>query len=247
MEPRYIIRHPHILTSPKELAHALGKRTRVARPGHEAWFGRDFFMHYPSPNVVRGNVQEYQPLWEFFDANKRDQRRILARQGLPVPTEAGVQGSAPPYVVRPLRHQGGHGWRITDQSTDYHPAREYITSLFPKTHEYRLIFVLGKPIIFLKKVSAGDRRLRADEPWNHGNTNFSTIPAADWPRSNLRTSTNCFDALVGNPVLQHAHYVGVDILYHGPSHVWTVCEFNSCPALTIPENRLAVVDAIRGA
>lgn len=243
MTPKFIVRHPDILTSPKELAHELGIKTRKARPGKEVRWGRDFFMHYPSANVVKGRLESYLPLWDFFSANKRDQRRALARHGLPVPAEVPNGALATHVVIRPLRHSHGHGWLVQDHRAVYNSTTHYASELFPKTNEYRLIYVLGKPIIFLRKAPTRDN-LRPDEPWNHGNTTFETIPEEDWARSNLRVHTNAFTVLGECSILRDAHYVGVDILYNRRTHEWVVCEFNVCPALTIEGNRRRVAEAI---
>lgn len=246
---RFVIRHPNILTTPRNVAHELEIRTRVARLHREARFGGqrpDFFMHYPPPNLVHtpaGGLPSYMALYEFFSGTKLQQRMELEHVGLPIPSRlVGRPGTR--YVVRPRRHQGGSGWRITEVPTDFQPMREYISQLFPKTHEYRIIYVKGKPVIFLKKVK-NDRNLQADQPWNHGNTYFSTIAKERWLTSNLAVHTRCFQLLDECYVLRNADYVGVDILYNRETHDWCVCEFNSCPALTIEDNIKTVADAIK--
>ena len=248
---RFVIRHPHILTTPRNVAHELGIRTRIARQYHEARWGGvnpDFFMHYPPPAIVQTRrdrtLNEYMGLFDFFSSNKRDQRRGIARHGLPVPTETNFVIGHDKMVVRPLRHQGGAGWRISDHPNDYDPRTHYGAKLFPKTHEYRIIYVKGKPIIFLKKVK-NDRNLQADQPWNHGNTHFSTVDRVDWPRSNLAVHTRCFQLLDECSIIRNADYVGVDVLYNRNSHDWCVCEFNSCPGLTIEDNIKEVARAIQ--
>lgn len=248
---RFVIRHPHILTTPRNVAHELGTRARIALRHREARFGGrnpDFFMHYPDPAIVHTPAGEqdfhkYLELYDFFSSNKYQQRMELAGYGLPVPLP-GVGRPGTRYVIRPLHHQGGNGWRVTDDPTSYNPHREYLSQLFPKTHEYRIIYVKGKPIIFLKKVK-NDPALQADQPWNHGNTHFSTIDKERWATSNLASFTRCFQLLDECSIIRNADYVGVDVLYNRNSHEWCVCEFNSCPALTIEDNIKSVAEAIR--
>jgi len=239
MQPRIIVRHPKIFSTPKAFAEAFGVKTRSAERERASDWNRDFFMGgYPSPHLVRNAPDYYPALAAFFSANKRDQRVFLGRMGLPTP----VVGQ-PPYVVRPLRHQGGEGWRITQDRRDFNPEREYIASVFPKTNEYRLVYVHGTLQLMLTKIRANPEvRLGTDVPWNHGNTQFQTIPIET---SNLLTHTDCLQRLLNNRIIREAHYVGVDVLYNRRSRDWVICEFNSSPALQIPENREKIVNFLR--
>lgn len=146
-----------------------------------------------------------------------------------------------PYVVRPLRHQGGNGFRITQDPKDFNPNAEYICSLFKKDAEYRILFVYGEPVILLRKEPNGG--VRADEAWNFGNSHFVTID--DPLRSNLHVHTDVYDRLVAHDVVHKSHYLGVDILYRTKTRDYVVCEYNSSPALTIPENIAKVAEVIR--
>lgn len=248
MQPRFVIRPPSILTTPRELAHALGTRTREARAGHPAIWGRDFFCFYPEPryvNIGQGqSVADYMRLWDFFSGDKYQQRNRLRRQGVPVPRDAMTDRDILHMVVRPLRHHGGSGWR-SGTGLVYDPTTHYGSELFPKTHEYRLIYVYGQPVIMLKKLRVGEERLQPDQPWNHGNTTFTTIPKEKWATSNLGSRTVAFDVLAADPIIMASSIVGVDILFNRRNHQYVVCEFNSCPGVTIPENRASIVASIQ--
>lgn len=248
MNPRFIIRHPHILSTPRVVAQGLGIRTRVPRFGREVRWDTNFFMGYPNPEWVRGDIREYSELWHFFKGTKWHQRQDMARHGLPVPRDATLPrmdaGVALPWkaIVRPHRHQGGADYHITERY-DFNPATHYATYIFPKTHEYRIIYVFGEPIIFLRKKP--HEGVTHEQAWNHGNSTFSTIPHGDWGRSNLSVHTRCLEQLREFPVIRNADYVGADILYNRETHEYVICELNSCPAIQIEENLGAVVRAIR--
>lgn len=244
---RFVIRHPKIFSSPKSLAVELGVKTRLPRPGKSGDYRQDFFMHYPEPGLVRNGGADYVKLSEFYSANKAVQRLLLQHDGLPIPQTrvAGEPLEGNRFVVRPLRHQQGQHFRVTERADDFRPGLEYISELFPKSHEYRVICVYGKPALLLRKQAAEGVRLLPDQAWNHSNGQavFSTVE--DVPRSNLSVHTDCFVRLLDSSIVRNSHYCGVDILYRGKTKEWVVCEINSCPALQIDANRAKVAQIIR--
>ena len=227
-----------MFSTAKRLAVALGVKTRVARPGREASWNKDLFLFYPAATTQFN--EGYFSVAGFFQDTKFGQRQALEEYGLPIPAWKGQPGAT--YVVRPLNHTQGRGFRVTADPDDYIQEREYISVLFPKTHEYRMIFVFGRLACLLTKRGKDGKKPPQNVPWGHQNTNFVTIP---YERSNLAVHTDALELLSSNPVIKTAHYVGVDILYNKETRQWAVCEFNSCPALTIPENIQAVTQIIK--
>lgn len=229
MRIRRIIRHPRMLTSPRLLARALGVRTARLTPERVIDPARDFCFFGKH---------------EFFAANKFQQRAELAEY-LPVPWTGTITGGNPPegkFVVRPLNHQKGEHFRVTENANDYNPRREYISALFPKTREYRLVYVYGSPVLLLRKqVPEG---VTAEQPWNHATgSTFQTVN--DWSTSPLMR-TDILKRLEECPVIQEADIVGVDVAINGKKNpLYVVFEINSCPALTLEDNVEAVAEFIR--
>lgn len=270
--PRWIIRPRNISTTPHALATHLNCQTRKypsarnIRRGFD--FHRDFFLVYPDPDTVRFRVLQptvgadgrdiYERLYRFFSQTKAGQRKLLKQAGIPVPDTTTRQDVAaswlvpesdggtssdtpiPAFIVRPLRHAGGIGFRLTSSPTDFREG-EYVQKLFPKTREYRLVYVRGQLVTVLRKrVQEGTQ---ANQPWNHHvGATFQTIN--DIPACRL-TGTDCFTRLSTNPIIQSAHLVAVDVLWNRQGYV--VCEFNSCPGLTIENNLLRIVQHVQAA
>lgn len=243
---RRVIRNPKIYTTPKALAMELGVKVRaVPNPKAKGCsFEKDFLMTYPETNLVTTNRAEtYRKLHRFWSSSKASQREEIQESGVQTPKSARggtVLDGTSPFVVRPLRHHGGRGFRITRNGGDYSAGSEYIAELFAKNAEYRIVFVYGKPVVLLRKVpNAGTK---ADEPWNYGNSHFESV---DFAGSNLSTHTSIFADLGRNFIVQHSHVVAVDVLYKIRHRVYSVCEFNSSPGITIPDNLKLIAEAIR--
>jgi hypothetical protein len=198
--------------------------------------------------------EKYERLYRFFSQTKAGQRTLLRASGIPVPDTTTRQDVAaswlvprteepsldnprgqregaetPTFIVRPLRHAGGIGFRLTKTPTDFIPGQEYVQRLFPKTREYRLIYVKGTFLVTLrKKVPEGTPR---DQPWNHSaGAVFKTIN----PETCKLADTDCLSRLSANPIIKSAHIVAVDVLWNLSGYV--VAEFNSCPGLSIETN-----------
>lgn len=247
-EIRFVVRTPEITYTPKLLAKALGARIRKYPnekwPHREFDYRRDFFFACPDAGRVRHAPRDYLSLQTFWGLSKALQRQEIIRLGLPAPLAFTSRYEAAylpkgKYVIRPLRHEQGRHFRITEEATDFREGREYVSELFPKTREYRIITIYGEPTILLrKKVENPDPLL----PWNH-NTNgafFQTVN--DWKGSKLG-QLDVFEKIKDNPIVRAAHIVGVDILY--AKGKWCVIEFNSSPAIQLEHNVQKVAETIK--
>lgn len=247
-----VVRPPHILGTPKRLARALGFRSRkYPNPAIVRTFNyrRDFFMTNISANLVHDAPEGFAQVNAFFDRNKYGQRRILESVGVPVPVVAHTKSEASGrftnpglrFVVRPLRHSGGLHYRVTDNPLDFIEGSEYISELYPKKREYRVIFVFGKPLIYLRKKQ--NEGVTHEEPWGHINSFFQTIN--DIPTCRL-SATDCVSKLSDLLFVKNAHIVAADILFNkSHSSPYAVLELNLCPSLSIEENFNKVVESIR--
>jgi hypothetical protein len=254
MSIRYIIRPKHIWSTPNTLKRAFnavrllpyGRDTRYGRRAPD-WH-RDFFLVYPPADMVTNADDTYRSIRAFCGGNKRDQRLHLSFQGIRVPATPSSDmantyspSTADPkrYVVRPHRHSKGEGWRITEDPEDFNPATEYIQELYPKTHEYRILFVLGTPLITLYKRAEG---IPQDQPWNHAQ-GASFVTVNDYENNRLR-HFDVYDRLKELDVIKSAHIVAADVLYASKKNGYAVTELNFCPSITIPDNIERVKDHV---
>jgi hypothetical protein len=135
------------------------------------------------------------------------------------------------YIVRPLRHTQGRGWRTTDDPTDFIEGQEYIQAVYPKNHEYRVIAVRGEPLItLLKRVPEGFPR---SQPWNH--TNGSSFVTVTDPYLDRLRHCDIYDRIQSSPLLRSIDLAGIDIMYRREGE-YAVAEVNLCPSLQIPTN-----------
>lgn len=245
MTIRYIIRPPSIRTTPRKLKEILGAERTVnprttRRLGELDWV-HDLFLYYPRlPN----EVTEYTTVREFMCNNKYEQRQYLHTYGVKTPDDYESELC----VVRPLRHRGGESFRIIEnRDHSWNLMTEYISYLFPKVREYRIIFCKSVPLVTLSKVFpdrdtgsllSSSSTPPCDVPWNHAcGSRFITV---QYERSYLRHSSVLQD-LLNVPVVQHAHIVAADIMLNA-DHEYAVCELNFCPAITIESNLQTIKD-----
>lgn len=244
-----IVRPKGIYGTPHQVATELGVGTRYyPNPRRKRTFdyNRDFFMVPVAPEHVTGAPPTFAALHNFLTRNKYGQRRLLQEAGIPVPRVAsrpeeaeGLTGER--FVVRPLRHARGIGYRVTQNRLDFVTGAEYISELYPKRREYRIIFVFGEPLIWLRKKP--HEGCDETQPWGHENSTFQTIN--DVPTCRL-SSTDCATRLSQVPAVGTAHIVAADILYNRDhQQPYTVLELNVCPSLSIDNNRAKVLEAIR--
>jgi hypothetical protein len=247
---RYILRPPSIGSTPKRLKRWLkADGVKKVQPGAElmADWEKDFFMAYPPLESVVNPPPNYLEMRALYVSDKLRQRQWLSNQGLPVPgtfTRLGqafgnpVPGGDWGYVVRPLRHRGGAEYRVAGHSSDCDPEHEYISEVFPKRWEYRIILVKGKPLVTLLKKTI--RSIAFNQPWNHANGTYF-VTCHSYASNRLRW-TDVYDRLEQSPVLKQFHIVGLDVMLgdrHAlglPRHPYAICEMNFCPSLTIQNN-----------
>jgi hypothetical protein len=242
---RYIVRPVSIRRTPTLLARALSTQTR-RYPGRTRFDWRqDLFLVYPPPPQVANSDDTYLELWGYFSSDKYNQKRMLADKGIPVPEHYQIRPEPieGQWIVRPLRHYGGHNYRVTEDVTDFIPGIEYIQRVFPKTAEYRAVYVRGALTLLLKKRNFGG--VPPELPWNHTNgSSFYTIQHPE--ETKLATRTDCLAVLPGLPIIRCAHVVAVDILYHDILG-YVIAEVNTCPGITIPSNLERVCNVLRSA
>lgn len=242
---RHVIRPEGISGTPKALAQELGVQTRKW-PGFSGTpdFDTDLFLVYPDAiNVKAADIQAYGVCRTFFAMDKAHQRQALGAQGIPIPgtfTHKSHVTASPSgkFVVRPMRHSGGENYRVTENMLDFNEGSEYISHLFMKKREYRIIFAFGQPLIYMRKKQ--NDGVGAELPWGHQNSVFQTI--SDVPGS-LIAQTDCVAKLTALSVIKTAHLVAADILYANGKYV--VLELNTCPGLDIDANRAKVVEAVK--
>jgi hypothetical protein len=248
---RYILRPPSIGSTPKRLKRWL-KAEQVIKVEPNTIAGgfdwdKDFFMAYPPIERLVNPPPNYLEMRALYVSDKLRQRQWLANQGLPVPctfTRLGqrfgdhIDGVDRGFVVRPLRHSGGFEYKLTGRSTDLDPQCEYISEVFPKRWEYRIILVKGKPLVTLFKKTI--RSIAFNQPWNHANGTYF-VTCHSYTSNRLRW-TDVYERLHQSEVLKQFHIVGLDVMLadrHSlglPRHPYAICEMNFCPSLTIQNN-----------
>lgn len=242
---KYLLHPSTIRTTPQLLATELHIKTRRWPSPSGFQYSECFLMTYPPPEALHDHPDVYPSLAAFYRASKLSQRQHLSRSGIPVPETYGTRYEAAyaadgTWIVRPFRHSGGRQYRRTNSSIDFVEGQQYVSRVFPKTAEYRIVFVFGSPLVILKKQNP--QHIPADLPWNHlQGCSFATL-------SNPQGSHIWRCGLVGKladvPIIKYAHICAVDVLWSdtlGPS----VCEVNSCPGITIPTNLTKVATYVR--
>jgi len=237
-----IHRHPRMLTTPRNLANAIASvqgTSPVIRRSSSVCLSRRLRLSYQfrySTSLSHLNADQRQ-VYTFFNSNKAVQRKILQAEGLPtIPcatTHEEARGLETPtgkYVVRPLNHQYGNGWRTTLLSTDFQEGREYIQPLLQKKREFRVLTSLGKQIVFLRKKLSGI--YDPSVPWNHHQgSSFVTVNSERF----FYPGYSFLDDALQHPILYYGDLIGVDILQDENNRSYII-EYNSAPAVTIESN-----------
>lgn len=244
----FIIRPRSIYSTPSALAQDLGCRTRrwPTRRPLTIDYNRDFIMAVVPPQGVLNGTADYAQTFNFAQKHKLGQRQAIARAGIPTPSCAGHQAEAErlsgeSFVIRPLRHSGGRDYRVSRDRFDFRDGQEYVSELFPKRREYRVIFVFGQPLIWMRKKP--DEGVTREAPWGHANSKFQTIHDT---RGSRLGATDCVPRLMDFAPVRGAHICAADILYSSRvPGFYSVLELNFCPGLEIDNNRQKVVEAIR--
>jgi hypothetical protein len=231
--------HPKRITkSPGKLAEDMGVEAMTVEDGFSSWRdgpGGDFFMFYPDPDRVGGVTDKYRLLRAFYKQEKYGQRRSLKKElgdcVLPSYRTHEAAEMLPPnalgYVVRPLQHEKGEGYRKTDNPVDFREGADYVAPVFGKTHEYRVVFVHGK-LAFMQKKEGGD--LGPADCWS--NVDFTYIRHPE--RAFLTLRTDFFEQVKKSFPIMNACIVGVDVLYNNDTREYRICEVNTCPTLLAP-------------
>jgi hypothetical protein len=251
IRPPILLRPRSILGTPKRLAQELGFRLRFypnPRRNFFLDFRRDLCYILPEMKDIKNCPYSYLDALYFFKANKASQRKILSAYKIPVPRWATTHPEArelagETFVVRPLHHQHGKKYRLSDLPDAFSEGYEYVSEVFPKTREYRVIYLFGKPVIQLRKKPAPG--LRPEDAWNHSQGSyFQTVQNVQ--EGVLWQKTSFYKDLENFPPILGSHICAVDVLFNSKSHPnYVVCEINSCPSITIPENVKTIVEAVR--
>lgn len=244
-----IVRPNDIRQTPRRLKTALqARRTIPVSDVVQVDYSRDLLIGLPPPAKVINAPPDYDSLFSFYSANKRTQRSRMVSDGLPVvPTVCAASAQSLPsgkYVVRPLNHRQGAGFRITESQRDFNPATEYISAFIPKTKEFRTIYYKGRRVCtYLKKTP--EEQFSPEQPWTFSNgCRFITIQN---PQENDRLlSSGLYASLDNHWIVKAAHLVAVDVLWDGRrgERKPYICEFNFAPGLTIAStfNRICEIE-----
>lgn len=235
--------------SQKRLARALrratrGKMPRLQRPilmdykgmlPEPPQWGRDIFLVYPEASNVRCAEDQkatYTRLAAFFRMNKREQWYEL-RKYFKTP-----EIEKPPYVVRPLHHEGGVGFEIVNElPPKEREATHYWRSLWERSCEYRVIFIRGKKaLVLLKDVPENTPQ---NIPWNHGVSSFVTVHNHDNDRLRHSKFYECAEKFFADYPFD---VLAVDVLYRKQRH--RVVEVNFGPGIHIPENQDLIINTL---
>ena len=197
-------------------------------------------------------LDNYTTVGAFAAATKPAQRSLLRADGFPTPFTAssheeleqwlasndggglrtdqtGPESCA--YIVRPLRHSQGRGWRLTNNPSDFQEGREYVQEVYPKNYEYRILAVRGTPLVTLLK--RRPEHLTQDQPWNHANG--STFVTVTDENNNRLRHTNVYQLIEQSQLLKGIDLCGIDVMYSRRND-YAIAEVNLCPSLEIESN-----------
>lgn len=240
---RFIVKPQHFRKSPLALKRAIPAAKLVSYPGRyqpALDYRQDVFLAYPPidryPNRIANVPASYGFLSRFYTSDKHTQRSLI-RQTSSLRTPESYASTH--FIVRPLRHFGGFGYRITDDPADYNPATEYIAPAFAKKREYRSIFVMGTPLILLRKKPGPDAG--PFDAWNH--TTGSFFQTVNDVSASPLSSTSFFADASSFVCLRDTHLIAVDVLL-GDDHTYAVTELNFSPALSIESNLERIAHAL---
>lgn len=238
---RFIVKPSKFRKTPLLLKRTLGAQKLVSFPGRyqpALDYRQDLFLAFPPinryPSPIENVPESYEYLSSFYTQSKHSQRGLLLQSGLKTP-EAYASTF---YIVRPLRHFGGHDYRITEDSNDFDPATQYISPAFEKWREYRVVFVKGSPLLILRKKPGPS--VGPFDAWNHASGSyFQTV--LDRTESPLLQSSFLADA-ESVCVLRDTHLVAADVLLRS-DFSYAVTEVNFSPAISIQANLEVISNA----
>lgn len=231
---RFVVKPSKFRKTPLLLKRALGAQKLVSIPGRyqpALDYTRDLFLAFPQrgryPNPITNVPESYDLLSAFYTLSKHAQRGVLLQYGLKTP-EAYPSTH---FIVRPLRHFGGHDYRITKDPSDYDSNTQYISPAFKKWREYRVLFVRGTPLVVLRKKPGPESG--PFDAWNHASGSFFQT-VHDRSESPL-SRTSFFEDAERCCVSRDTHLVAADV-FISEDFAYAVSEFNFSPALSIPAN-----------
>lgn len=218
----------------------LSQMVRWDSPARTASYNweKDLFLAYPDEAHISNAPKNYQKLVDFYRGNKYQQWQEC-RRFFKTP-----EFEEPPYVRRPLRHEGGVGFvidrRPKAQLPGDHDSQYYWRSLFERSSEYRVFFTFGRKVLtLLKRVPESTSQEIA---WNHGVSSFVTVH----DDSNDRLRHSKFYAKAVDFFKEYPfHLCAVDVLYNRERH--RVVEVNFSPGVLIEDNLHTLVTALLNA
>lgn len=238
---RFIVKPSKFRKTPLLLKRRLGARKLVSWPGRyqpPLDYSQDLFLAYPQcnryPNPIANVPASYEFISAFYTLSKHAQRGVILQSGLKTPEAYTSQY----FVVRPLRHFGGHDYRITSDPNDYDPTTQYISPAFSKWREYRVIFVKGSPLLVLRKKPGPDAG--PFDAWNHASGSFFQT-VNDHASCQLSQSA-FFDHATSFCVLRDTHLIAADVLLDR-DYNYAVTEVNFSPAVSIETNIEVIANA----
>jgi hypothetical protein len=255
---RFVVRPRKVGRTPRRLRDTLGYLRSFKYPNRKetpkfSWV-KDLLIAVPR----EGDMDEttlppsYPLLRMFYTMNKLQQRVILSQEGVPTPLD--FTAGATKYVSRPLRHARGSGFEVVDfpdeagdlrtlsfdQIKEYNQENQsrYLSPLFHRTHEYRII--LHKGIVVATMLKRCDGQRVQESAWNadETETRYTTVRN---PFFNDTATTEIYTKLSECEMLSCGHLLGIDVLLdydhtNPEASTYAVCEVNFAPSITICEN-----------
>ena len=237
-----VVRPRTMRKTPRRLKDYLGFQRTYAYPNRQrlpvfSW-NTDLLIAVPEAHHVRDAPAEFSTLRRLYAADKWKQRLWLHENGFPTPLQVE---DANVYVRRPKRHHSGIGFQCIDSESPIplqeliahnNVADNYLSPLFRRTQEYRIVMHKGQVVFTILKRNDAD--LDQTQAWNGANGSyFVTVRNPD---NNRLRHTDCAERLINNPVLASAHLLGVDILYNSADNTYCIVEINFAPSMTIESN-----------
>lgn len=251
MAIRFIVRPSGITLTPNALKTALVAQQVIPanKPGVTYDPSKDFFFAYPgsdrlAPGAYQGQLASYHQLLSFFHSSKYSQRKAMHQGGLKIPRTLGVNAeirdlATTRTVFRPYTHMAGVGFEVLDGVPASHQCHGYISELFTRTHEYRVIYVFGERVCTLLKQIPPT--LGQEEAWTFGaGATFSDI--GDSVNNHRLHRLGFYEAAQAFHVTQQAHICAYDVMINETTYA--VSEVNFAPSLKLESRINKVVNRI---
>lgn len=236
---RFVVRPSKFLTSPARIARAFSALPKKVTPTRVFDWQQDFFLELPPPELIKNKPLCYYSLYNFSKNNKLNHRHWFFNNGFPIPETKGInlEPCDGTFIVRPLRHFQGRNYRITSDPCAYNPSYEYISRVFPKKWEYRVLVSRGKCLVTLFKKVPQSLQEQPQLAWNHScGSTFVTVLD---PLNDRLRHTDLYEKIESNPLLTTFDLVAIDVLVNKEPHQpfsYVICELNFAPALSLNSN-----------